>query len=156
MMAIAALAPAATAAAAAASVHPAQSPSRAVTAHIRVTATIAVGRQPIGVATDPRTKRIYVANAGSGTVSVISGRTDKVVATVRVGRVPAWVATDPRTDTIYVTDGQQQGAGEARVARRPSGSLASAATVSTAAPVWARSLASLASPSVRRARSVRW
>jgi len=42
-----------------------------------------------------------------------------------------------------------------RVARRPSGSLAYAATVSTAAPASAGPLASLASPPVRRARSVR-
>ena len=43
-----------------------------------------------------------------------------------------------------------------RVARRPAGSLAYAATVSRAAPASAGSLASLASPYVHRARSVRW
>ena len=46
--------------------------------------------------------------------------------------------------------------GVVRVARRPPGSLASAATVPAAAPASARPLASLASPSVCRARSLRW
>jgi len=62
--------------------------ARAVTAHLRVKTTIPVGRKPFGVAADPRTKRIYVANFGSGTVSVISARTGTVVTTIRVGRVP--------------------------------------------------------------------
>ena len=86
--ALAVLTPAATATAAAASGRPARNPTQAVSAHVRVKATIAVGSQPIGVATDPRTNRIYVANAASGTVSVINGRTDTVVATVRTGSFP--------------------------------------------------------------------
>nr|WP_253861745.1 hypothetical protein [Mycobacterium asiaticum] len=38
-----------------------------------VTATITVGSIPNGIAVDPTTGAIYVANYGSDTVSVISG-----------------------------------------------------------------------------------
>jgi len=55
---------------------------------IKVTATIAVGARPAGVATDPKTDTIYVTNIFSGTVSVISGRTNTVVATIAVGNSP--------------------------------------------------------------------
>jgi YVTN family beta-propeller protein len=69
-----------------------------------VTATIRVGRVPAGVAVNPRTNTIYVTNANSGTVSVISGRTNTVTATIRLGgKFPVGVAANPRTDTIYVT-----------------------------------------------------
>ena len=37
-----------------------------------VTATITVGHDPNGVAVDPGTGDVYVANTGSGTVSVLS------------------------------------------------------------------------------------
>jgi YVTN family beta-propeller protein len=101
-IAMAALSSAATAAQA--SGRTAMSRTRSVATHITVKATIPVGTKPFGIAADPRTKRIYVANLGSRTVSVISARTDTVVATIRVGRVPVGVATDPRTNTIYVTN----------------------------------------------------
>src|SRR5215469_5755996 len=102
--AIAALGPAATAAGAVASVSRGGTPARAAAGHVRVTATIGVGRFPVGVAVNPRTDTIYVANANSGTMSVISGRTSTVTATVGVGgRFPAGVAANPRTNTIYIT-----------------------------------------------------
>ena len=107
--AIAAIGPAATTAAAVASVSRGRSGPQVVTAHVRVTATIPVGRFPVGVAVNPRTDTIYVANANSGTVSVISGRTNTVVATIRVGRVPGGVAVNPRTNTIYVTNERRPG-----------------------------------------------
>jgi len=78
MAAIAALGPTAStaaSAASAASAHPAR---------IRVTATIPVGHLPFGVAASTRTDMIYVANFHSRTVSVISGRTNRVVATIPV------------------------------------------------------------------------
>src|SRR6266568_6428361 len=78
--AVALLAPVA-AMATAASASPAGSTARAVTAAIRVTATIPVGSFPAGVAVNPRTNTIYVAN-DSGTVSVIRGRTNTVRATI--------------------------------------------------------------------------
>src|SRR5215472_6599042 len=104
MMAVTAVSSAPAAIAVAASGRPIWTLARPVTGHIRVKATVPVGRQPFGIAVDPRTRRIYVAGFGSRVVSVISGRTDSVVARVRVGRVPAGVATDPRTNTVYVAN----------------------------------------------------
>src|SRR5260370_42519443 len=67
-------------------------------------ATIRVGRVPAGVAVNPRTDTIYVANLNSGTVSVISGRINTVTATIHLGgRFPVGVAANPRTNTMYVT-----------------------------------------------------
>src|SRR5260221_1088222 len=109
---MAAIGPAASTAAAVASVSRGRSTAQAVTAHIGVTATIRVGRFPVGVAVNPRTDTIYVANANSGTVSVISGRTNTVVGTIRVGRVPGGVAANPRTNTIYVTNDRRDSTGQ--------------------------------------------
>ncbi|MGH9171745.1 MAG: fibronectin type III domain-containing protein, partial [Acidimicrobiales bacterium] len=46
----------------------------------------------------------YVANYGSGTVSVIDGASDTVTATVTVGSEPDAVGVDPPTDTVYVAN----------------------------------------------------
>src|SRR5258707_4306007 len=100
--AMAAIGPAATTAAAVASVSRGRSTAQAVTAHIGVTATIRVGRVPGGVAVNPRTDTIYVANANSGTVSVISGRTNTVVGTVRGGGRPGGGGGEPGGKTSYV------------------------------------------------------
>ncbi|MFP3265553.1 MAG: YncE family protein, partial [Acidilobus sp.] len=58
--------------------------------------------EPWGIAYDPSNGYIYVANNGSGTVSVINGTT--VIATIRVGQGPTGVAYDPSNGYIYVTD----------------------------------------------------
>ncbi len=69
-----------------------------------VIATIPVGTNPVGVATDPTTNRVYVTNLASDTVSVIDGTTDKVVATIFVGYQPRGIGVDAQTNTVYVTD----------------------------------------------------
>ena len=69
-----------------------------------VTATIPAGNDPEGVATNPLTDTIYVANDSDNTVSVINGKTDTVTATIPVGKDPAGVATNPLTNTAYVTN----------------------------------------------------
>ena len=71
-VAVAALGPLATTVASAASAHPAR---------IKVTTAIPVGRGPFGVAANPRTGTVYVANTRGNTVSVINGQTNAVVAT---------------------------------------------------------------------------
>ena len=75
-------------------------------AHITfsVSATISVGARPEGVAVDPATGTIYVANQNSDTVSVINGATNTVTATIAVGSTPFAVAVDPTTDTAYVAN----------------------------------------------------
>jgi YVTN family beta-propeller protein len=47
---------------------------------------------------------VYVANTGSGTLSVIDGITDRVVATVNVGSAPTGVVVDPVSRDVYVTN----------------------------------------------------
>jgi YVTN family beta-propeller protein len=69
-----------------------------------VTATITVGSQPDSVAVNTLTNKVYVANSNSGTLSVISGSTNKVTDTIKVGVKPDGVAVNPSTNTVYVTD----------------------------------------------------
>ncbi|MET8424029.1 serine/threonine-protein kinase [Nocardia sp. NPDC004860] len=65
---------------------------------------VAVGKNPQGIAVDPTTHNVYVANTTGGTVSVLDGTTLAVTATIE--NIPsAWgVAVDPQTRTVYVTD----------------------------------------------------
>ena len=76
-------------------------------------ATIPVGDRPEGVAVNPVTNRIYVANALDNTVSVIDGEANTVIATILVGRGPQGVAVNPITNRIYTAnheDGRVRGA----------------------------------------------
>jgi YVTN family beta-propeller protein len=65
-----------------------------------VVATITVGANPHGIAVDPATHTIYVANNGIGdnTVSVIDGLT--VTTTIPVGASPYGVVVDPATNRV--------------------------------------------------------
>ena len=82
-----------------------------------MTATIAVGRDfPDGIAVDPSTHYVYVANNGDNTVSVIDesgdAQTGTVIATISVGNTPSAVAVDPfgwwseptPSHNVYVTN----------------------------------------------------
>ncbi len=84
--------------------------------------TIKVGGGPSGIAVNPVTNTIYVANTGEdsnnilvpdgNTLSLIDGATCKVAAkpgcvrvgTVRVGGAPANVAIGPGTNSVYVAN----------------------------------------------------
>jgi len=57
-----------------------------------VIATIPVGNNPHGVAVNPTTNRIYVANTTDDTVTVINGADNSVITTVSVGNQPFGVA----------------------------------------------------------------
>jgi len=63
---------------------------------------IPVGTNPQAIAVNPNTGKVYVANAGSGTVSVISG--SSVTATITVGSNPQDIAVNPSTNYIYVAN----------------------------------------------------
>lgn len=66
-------------------------------------ARIPVGNEPVSMASNPDTNRVYVANSGSGNVSVIDGRTDKVIATVPVGDLPYTITVNRLANKVYVS-----------------------------------------------------
>jgi YVTN family beta-propeller protein len=70
--------------------------------------TIEVGSYPSGVAVDPGTHNVYVANNADNTVSVIDetgdGSTGTVTATIGVGVAPSGVAVDPSTQKVFVAN----------------------------------------------------
>ena len=64
---------------------------------------VRVGTDPTAVASDPRTGRIYVANSGSLSVTILDGATRDVVATVPLPSRPWGIALNQRTGRVYVT-----------------------------------------------------
>jgi YVTN family beta-propeller protein len=85
-------------------------------------AEVTVGSGPFGIAVNPTTDTVYVANTGQlfntpdgNTLSVINGIICNAVqssgcgqtpTTVTVGRAPFGVATDDATNTVYVVNNQ--------------------------------------------------
>jgi len=66
--------------------------------------TVPVGTQPSAIAVNQKTNEIYVANAVSGTVSVIDGTSNTVTTTITVGNNPSAVIVNPTSNTIYVNN----------------------------------------------------
>ena len=74
---------------------------------LTVTNQVSVGSEPLGVALNPKTGLLYVADSGANAVTVINGRTDKVTVTVMAGTAPSTpsgLAVDPAANAIYVTN----------------------------------------------------
>jgi YVTN family beta-propeller protein len=69
-----------------------------------VVATVPVGSQPFAVAYDSASGDMYVLNAVSENVSVISGTTSALVATIPVGPSPIGISYDPANGNVYVPD----------------------------------------------------
>ena len=72
-----------------------------------VIGTVNVGSNPISVDINTSTNKIYVANRGDNTVTVIDGSTNMDIATipfVDVGNLPSSMAINPVTNKIYVND----------------------------------------------------
>ena len=71
-------------------------------------AKVKVGTYPFAIAINPNINQIYVANAGSNTVSVIDGNTNNVTQ-VKVGFNPGFnpraIAVNPNTNKIYLGSG---------------------------------------------------
>jgi YVTN family beta-propeller protein len=65
------------------------------TATDTVTATVAVGDVPVGVAITPDGSAVYVTNLLDGTISVISTATNEVTATISVGTRISGIAIAP-------------------------------------------------------------
>ena len=68
------------------------------------TTPVTVGSQPNAVAVNPVTDKIYVADYGDGTVTVIDRRCDECPEPMAVGQKPTVVAVDPATNKIYVVN----------------------------------------------------
>lgn len=64
---------------------------------------VPVGADPVSIAVNPANGRVYVANAGDGTVTVLDGSSDAIVATVPIGSHPYSIAVDGATGRVYVT-----------------------------------------------------
>jgi YVTN family beta-propeller protein len=60
-----------------------------------VVKTVPVGITPLGVAVTPDGTKVYVANEGDNTVSVIARPGNTVVANIPVGTAPVGVAIGP-------------------------------------------------------------
>jgi YVTN family beta-propeller protein len=63
---------------------------------------VPVGSEPVSIAANQINGRVYIANSGDGTVSVMDGKTDAILATVSVGAHPYSIAIDSVLDKIYV------------------------------------------------------
>ena len=69
----------------------------------RASLRVAVGARPVAIAVNEATNRVYVANAGGETVSVIDGESNAVTANVKVEPRPYALAANPATNKIYVS-----------------------------------------------------
>lgn len=72
-----------------------------VASNVSVTTT-AVGTTPANAAYCPSNDRLYVANQGSGNVSVINPSTNTVVATITVGTTPNGICYCQSNNRLYV------------------------------------------------------
>lgn len=74
----------------------------------QVVATVRVGNgggtRGRGLAFNPGTGRVFVANPEDGTVSVVDGGSARFLTTLAVGRWPNRIAVNPSTNRIYVTN----------------------------------------------------
>jgi YVTN family beta-propeller protein len=65
---------------------------------------IATGAGPVSIAVNEETGRVYVANAGDKSVTVLDGSTDAVITTAKTAARPYAIAVDPMTDQVYVSN----------------------------------------------------
>ena len=82
-------------------------PSRPALADAALGDPIPVGANPMSVAVNPVTDRVYVGNQNGGSVSVIDGATNKTIGLpIPVGQGPTGVAVNPTTNRVYVANNQ--------------------------------------------------
>jgi YVTN family beta-propeller protein len=74
-----------------------------------VQATLTLGNNTAGIATDPSIAKAFVTNFDSGTVSVIDLNGLTVVATIPVGPNPRRIVVDAATHRVYVTQDNSAG-----------------------------------------------
>ncbi|MCE1247500.1 MAG: beta-propeller fold lactonase family protein [Firmicutes bacterium] len=74
------------------------------TASKKVTARIKVGADPSGIALSPDGSKIFTANNGSSTVSVLQARPLSLICSVVVGTGPVKIAVAPNGKKVFVTN----------------------------------------------------
>ncbi len=72
--------------------------------YLRRERTLQVGRQPTGLAANPKRNEIYAVNTGSNSVSVIDAEANRVVATIGVHRTPYFISVAPDGKRAYVAN----------------------------------------------------
>src|SRR5579871_1063410 len=66
------------------------------------TKTVKTGDFPCAIAVDSNSGRVFIANFGSGTVSVIDGTTDSAIGTLSTGQFPQAIALDSSNHKVFV------------------------------------------------------
>jgi YVTN family beta-propeller protein len=61
-------------------------------------------KDPLDLAVNTNMNKVYVANYGTGTISVIDGKTDKHIKDIDVGDKPNSVGVNPTTNKVYVSN----------------------------------------------------
>lgn len=56
----------------------------------------------VGLAVNPRTNNLFLADTQDGTISIISGTTNRLAATIPTGAYPYAVAVNPATNQVFV------------------------------------------------------
>jgi YVTN family beta-propeller protein len=68
------------------------------------TAHVNTGDEPLALAINTKTNRIYVVNHGGGTLTIIDGAADSVLQTIDVGALPYVVAVNETTNRVYISN----------------------------------------------------
>jgi YVTN family beta-propeller protein len=66
--------------------------------------TLPTGEIPCSIAVNENNKRLYVANYGENSVTVLDSKTQHVVATIPVGNHPKSIAIDPTRNLVFVAN----------------------------------------------------
>jgi len=69
-----------------------------------IVGTVPTGQSPSVVAVNPATHKVYVANEGDLTLSVLDGVALRVIATLPIGIGSHALAVNPTTNRIYVAN----------------------------------------------------
>jgi YVTN family beta-propeller protein len=79
-------------------------PTQSARAEETLLTTVNVAAQPEGVAVDPATNRVFVANSGQGSVTVIDGRTHARLGDFTIGGSPYGLAIHPAARKVFVSN----------------------------------------------------
>ncbi|HEV2117141.1 MAG TPA: hypothetical protein VGR48_14010 [Terriglobales bacterium] len=95
-----------------------------------LTTTVTVGSTPVALAETPDGKKLYSANQGDGTVSVIETSTNSVLQTISLppGAAPIWALFSPDGQELYVLN---QGLGTVSVIDATSDTIVATLQVGT-------------------------